>query len=74
MKPAQAEHVLNQLHRSVEAQDEKIVEISVQLKVAQGLVTELNRQMAELMKWKKAVNWQLSLTSKKFKEKNDDTP
>jgi hypothetical protein len=68
MKPAQAEHVLNQLHRSVEAQDEKIVEISVQLKVAQGLVTELNRQMAELMKWKKAVNWQLSLTSKKFKE------
>jgi hypothetical protein len=74
MKPAQVEHVLNQLHRSVEAQDEKIVEISVQLKVAQGLVTELNRQMAELMKWKKAVNWQLSLTSKKFKEKNDDTP
>ncbi len=74
MKPAQAEHVLNQLHRLVEAQDEKIVEISVQLKVAQGLVTELNRQMAELMKWKKAVNWQLSSTSKKFKEKNDDTP
>jgi hypothetical protein len=74
MKPAQVEHVLNQLHRSVEAQDEKIVEISFQLKVAQGLVTELDRQMAELMKWKKAVNWQLSLTSKKFKEKNDDTP